>query len=506
MKKNNEFFIYMKNPPQYDASKPYYEQTKEVLDFFTEEQRKLTEGITIDGVFIHPWLYWHLNYFITPIPTLIEGSDNETEEVDKLPPLDDHIWYFLENFKRCKPEQKGLFIFGTRGLAKSTILASMLTWISTFKENGVSQVIGGADKDLSDIGDLLKKGFNQAYPAFRLPKNKQDWNKKIEFGVKDKRRNSIPYSSITITNANKGTGKSSEKGAGGSPVGFILDEAGKWNFLKILQSAFPGFRTQYGLKTFPIISGTGGNNSLSKDAKKVLRNPENHQLLKMDWNILNSMVPKEFRTWNEKVNFGIFAPGQMSYRLDGVKKIKTNLADFLGVKSSKLAKIPMFVTDWEAANKFIHEERERLKGDENELNKFKMYHPITPEECFLEATINPFPVAIARKHLDYLIDTGKVGKPVSIYRDSDAWAKQEFSEKPIAGYPFEDGLIDSPYVMYSSGTYGFPDATRPPRALYVAGFDGYKQNEAEYTDSLGSCYILQRRNTDVNTPCERIVC
>lgn len=495
---NNEFYIMMDNPPVYDRSKSFYEQTEDVIDFYTEEIRKLRDGITIDGVYIHPWLYWHLNYFKTPIP--IPNKRGETDEVLMNPPLDDHIWYFLENYKRCQTEQKAMLIFGCRGFTKTSTITSNTTYLNTIKQNGTLEIIGGDDGDLNAIARLMDISFNSVHPAFLLPRNKSDWDKHVEFGLKTKTGSKIVHSDIFIKNAVKGTGKASEKGAGGSPIGFTIDEIGKWDFLPIYQSALPAFKTQYGWKAYPILSGTSGNVVLAKSAKKVLKNPSAYDMLDMDWDILNEMCPKEFRTWDDSKKFGVFVPGQMSYRLP-VPKIKTTLAEFLGKKGKNLSKIEMYVTDWETCNKFIYEERKRLEADEDALNKFKMYHPIDTEECFLENNVNPFPAEVARKHLKILEEDGDIGTSIELYRSTTEWSTQEFSEKKRAEFPFGGGECDAPMVRY--GNHDFP-TEKPPQHLYVGGLDGYKVDVSEYTDSVGVCYILKRRNSDINTPCERI--
>ena len=165
--KNKEFYIYMDNPPVYDHSKPFYEQEPSVLDFYEDEFIKITEGFYIDGVFIHPWLYWHVNYFQTPIPTKVEGTLKKTKEVIKNPPLDDNFLYFLENYQRCTEEQRGLVIFGCRGFGKALNNSEFL-----FYKDGVQKPIGdskvgdqiyGADGKLTTITGVYPQGELQMY-------------------------------------------------------------------------------------------------------------------------------------------------------------------------------------------------------------------------------------------------------------------------------------------------------------------------------------------------------
>jgi len=491
--KNKEFYILMKNPPQYDRSKPFYEQDEEVLSFYEEEFIKITEGFHIDGFFVHPFMYWHLNYFITPIP-----QPNGDEKLMH-PPLDDHLMYFIENYMRCKEEKLGLVLFGSRGWSKSTILSSILCWLNTTRQNGTSEVIGGDDNDLNAISRLLDIGFNNVNPAFKLPRNVSNWKKHIEFGIKTKGNERINYSDIFIKNANKGQKGSSEKGAGGSPIGFIIDEIGKFNPVEIIQSALPAFRTQYGLKCYAIASGTGGSQVLSKGAKKILKNPSNYGFLNMKWSTLNDRVPKEYRTWDSSKKFGMFIPGQMSYRLP-VPKLETNLSEYLDLNSKYLSKLTMKVTDWKGCKEYIETERKKLETDQDALNKFKMYHPISTNECFLESTKNPFPVRAANRKLEELEASGDIGQAVNLNRGGE-WLTKSFSDKDRAEDPHPGGEADAPVIIYNN--HEFP-TKRPEDHTYVSGMDGYKTDVSD-TDSVGALYVLKRRNLDLNSPCEVIV-
>jgi hypothetical protein len=216
---SNELLINIKNPPKWNPKKHYFDQSIDVLDFYLEEGRKLREGITIGGYFIHPWLYWHINYFKTPIP------QKNGEELIMNPPLDDNILYTIESYQEAEQANKGLALFGTRGFSKSSQIASLISWLNTIKENGVTKVIGGDKDDLAAISRLIGIGFNKVHPAFFLPQLVAEWDKNVELGIKEKDGFRLPYSHISISNADGGTSKKSEKGAGPSPIGFIIDEA-----------------------------------------------------------------------------------------------------------------------------------------------------------------------------------------------------------------------------------------------------------------------------------------
>jgi hypothetical protein len=59
-------------------------------------------------------------------------------------------------------------------------------------------------------------------------------------------------------------------------------------------------------------------------------------------------------------------------------------------------------------------------------------------------------------------------------------------KQPITNFPLEEVAIlkDAPVVIYE-----FP-MENPPYGLYVAGVDPYRQGQAAYSTSLGSCVHL----------------
>lgn len=487
----------MKDVPKWDPKKPYWDQELSTIDFYRGERNKIINGVNIGGYQIHPWLYFHLNFFKTPV--LSPGEEFKTMEKLMNPPMDDNVLYVIETYQEAEEKGLGMCMFGTRGFAKSTLLASLITWLNTTRVRGSTSVIGGDDQDLGNISFLLSLSFNNIHAAFLLPRLATDWDKEVEFGWKQRDSKRMTYSKISIVNARKGGDKESEKGAGSNPVGFIMDEIGKFNPKGILQSALPSFNTQYGAKLVHVLSGTGGNEELSESAREILSNPQAFKLLMMNWDRLDRSVPEEAITWkgDRKKKFGTFVPAHMSYRLE-VPKVVKKLGDFLEMPHPDLNRIMINTTDWVNAAKVIQAKID-IHEKEEDRNKERMYYPRNIDDCFLTDSENPFPVDAINKRIDELESLGKVGKSVEIYKDQAVY-KYKFSKKQRSKVKHPGGVSDAPTVLYGE----LPDMV-PQRGIFVSGFDGYKQ-DLSGTDSLGSLYILKRRNMGPNEPCETIHC
>lgn len=491
---SKEMLINMKakDIPPWNPKKHYWEQSKDVLQFWEEEYQKVTQGININGYKFHPWLYWHLNIFKTPIP-----QPNGTEPVIN-PYFRDNEWFFVESLKKAEEaKDKGLLLYGTRRFTKSVLLASYIQWKSHTKPNAVATLTGGSEKDLLDLTDKVRTSMDYTTPAFKLEVQKQAWDGgNTILGLKEDASNIVKYSTISVINLAAGAKNSSQKTAGGAPSAFVNDEIGKYNFLKSYLAALPSFETPYGFKCVPILVGTAGEEGLSKDANTVLADPEKYNLLTMDWDLLEDKIDPEFITWKRR-KFGMFVPAQMAYK-EGFLKKEKRFSDFIGVQDQMLDDITIQVTDWENNKKRIEDWREEAKGDKLLEQQRTVQYPIDPEECFMSSEENPFPALEAKRHKEYLIEAGEAGKRVTMMQDSAGKIFYEMNNRDLAEYPHPGGFVDAPVVLYED----LP-SEKPVPYLYVGGFDDYKQEESG-TDSVGSFHIY-KVNIGMDKWCGRIV-
>lgn len=497
---HKDLFINMTDIPKYVPGKHFFEQSAEVIDFWTKEKDKLTYGLTLDGFFIHPWLYYHMNFFKTPIPTI--NDRGVKAEVPKVPVLTDNTFLFVESYQEAEERGMGVCMFGSRGVFKSTHLASVSSWLAMAKPYGVVSITGGNKEDLHNISRLLGVTFNKMHPALQMNRLISDWTEKVEFGWMENNQEKFVQSIISVTNEAGGVKSKSEKGAGPSPVGYIKDEIGKYDFLESYGAALESFYTADGMKLVPLLTGTSGNEKLSADAKKLLSNPESYGIIPMNWDNLERGIDPDDITWNssKKKPFGTFMPGQMTGRY-GAPKVESNLAKYLGLdeKTSELKHIKINVTDWKASKDKI-QARIDEKKDKSEKDRLRMYYPMNTEDCFLTKGKNPFPVNIIRRHKERLIENGNFGREIELIKEGSS-VKEVSTEKQRIKFPHDGTEHDGPLIVF-----GKVPQTSPPSFQNVAGLDDYKLDIAKTSDSAGALYVLRRRFQDMNSPAETIVC
>lgn len=155
-----EFYVNMKNPPVWNDLFGWEDQDDDVKQFFTEEAYKVKNGITINGTFIPPWLYWHVNFF----PVFQDLPNGE--RVPAISRLRDNEWFFAEMYQRARQEKKGLGMFGTRRFGKALLDSELIYTPYGPKKIGfadIGDIIYGDDGKLTTIVGLYPQGFVDMY-------------------------------------------------------------------------------------------------------------------------------------------------------------------------------------------------------------------------------------------------------------------------------------------------------------------------------------------------------
>lgn len=155
-----EFYVNMKNPPVWNDLFGWEDQDDDVKQFFTEEAYKVKNGITINGTFIPPWLYWHVNFF----PVFQDLPNGE--RVPAISRLRDNEWFFAEMYQRARQEKKGLGMFGTRRFGKALLDSELIYTPYGPKKIGfadIGDIIYGDDGKLTTIVGVYPQWFVDMY-------------------------------------------------------------------------------------------------------------------------------------------------------------------------------------------------------------------------------------------------------------------------------------------------------------------------------------------------------
>ena len=444
--------------------------SEEYKSFYAFHKDLCMNGCMMDGTYINPFLYWHLNAWHTEVDIIDEYGRINQKYANPL--LRDNEWLVTNEIDRAHKEKKGLVILGIRRFAKSVIEASYIAQGATFDENSQNIIAGLNAPDIKLITDKIDKGLNFLPKAWRWQRVEDNWKNQVTLGIKTRGGERIPFSQILIRNLDDGNNE--EAIAGTKPRRLIIDEIGKGNFLRGLQAAIPGFTTPFGWGCSPILTGTGGDMKKFMDAKSLMFDVENFNFLTYN----NSKDDKRIH--------GLFIGHE--YRMEA--KEDSSLGAFLKKKKkSPLQKIPMMVSNKEKADKVTNDNLERLKkaGDRLAYLKEKMYYPQEVDDIFLNEDTNIFDISSAKRQKNRLLENERTGTPVILYDDGEG-VKHEFTDNmPISNFPLKaTDLKDAPIVIYE-----FP-MENPPYGLYVAGIDPYRQGKSAYSSSLGSVYIYKR--------------
>lgn len=438
--------------------------------FFDYHKDLCINGCMMNGVFINPFLYWHLNIWHTEVDVIDDRGRINQKYAN--PYLRDNEWIVTGEIHQANEDHKGLVILGIRRLAKSVIEASYIALGATFDENSQNVIAGLNAPDIKLITDKLDKGLNFLPEAWRWQRVEDNWKQQVTLGIKTRAGERIPFSQILIRNLDEGNNE--EAIAGTKPRKLIIDEIGKGSFLRGFQAARPGFTTPYGWGCAPILVGTGGDMAKFQDAKTLMFDVASYNFL----------------TYNneddEKRVHGLFMSNK--YRMEA--KEPSTLGTYLNKpKDSPLHKIPMLVSNAEKAEKILTDNLESLKKGSDRIlyMKEKMYYPRKVDDIFLNEDTNIFDIEAAKRQKTKLLNQGHTGVPVILF-NNEGRVSHEFTDKlPISNYPIRaTDDKNAPVIIYE-----FP-VENPPYGLYVAGVDPYRQGQAAYSESLGSIYIYKR--------------
>ena len=466
-----EFFINMKSVPKKGDA--------DFQAFLEAELDKLQYGLTVNGVYIPNWLYWHINHWKIYRPILDPRNGDVIDTFDR-PQLRDNEWMIAEAIEAAKQQKKGLIVIGSRRIAKTSMIASWIGLGATIYEGSQNVIVGNNKGDIGNITSQLDKGLLGLESFLRYGRINDDWKKEVSLGFKDKQGNRYEFSKIIIKNTEEGN--NTEVLAGITPKTLVFDEIGKAATKEAFLAGLKAFASPFGWRCVPILLGTGGDMKKGEDAREMFNYPERFNFLEID-------------VKGENRKTGLFLSGL--YSVD-VPKIEQPLSQFLNIpEGSELDTIKIYVSDKELGKKMIEEDRAKwIKAqDQVEYLKAVMYAPLNVDECFLDTSdSNPYPIEALKQHRDFLIRTQekKYGK---MYRDSSGIVQflEDSKLKPITEFPVgKDTDKKACVVIYETPMLNSPDF------LYIGGSDPYNQDKSTNSPSLGSVYIYKRMYDPIN--------
>lgn len=441
-----------------------------------EEVYKLENGITVDGVYISGWLYWHLNHWHIRIDK--KEANGNIIRLESLPYLRDNEWIRAEALEECRRQQKGYMEIGLRQGGKSELEASYLTYNAVLFKNTQNVIVGGNSDDLDLLKDKVDFGLKKIWEGIAIPRLDKTWKtSSVRLGYKLSSGEDDIWSTIIIRNS--ADGNNTETAAGTTAKSYIMDEVGKYKFSKVFEAAKPALTSEYGWRAVPILVGTGGSFDKGADAERFFYHPDAN-------NFLGFLDPVSGR------KTCLFMSGL--YRQEG--KVDSTLGDFLttvrGIelpKDSYLFSITMKVKDDEKASALIAKNRanKKLDPDQAEYLKEIMYYPLTPEECFLSVSDNIFNTTIAKAQKNFLLSNNITGSCVTLEHDGERIKHTFVDKKPISNFPHTHAdNKDAPVQIWEM------PVSNAPYGLYTVGVDSYRQANSADSASLGAAYVFKR--------------
>lgn len=501
-------------------------ESKKYVDFWLKHIEYCKSGVSVGGVYISGWLYWHLNFFKVAMDER-DSYGNPIRVVDN-PKLRDNEWYLEFWLKKAQDNSNTPIIaFGTRRFAKTVYITSNVSHNTFIFKHSNPLINGGANADLNNIVKYFSDYYEKRQDCFSDIIKIGDWNKatssdvRFEFNrqqvtkgkteinpisyslfpeIKEKPNDKFfGYSSISVRNLEHGQVSTKEELlAGITPTAVIWDEVGKFRYHKQRSALLPALENDLGEKRLvEFLMGTGGNVDFAVDAEGDFLDTDKSGFLHCDPDEYRATVKEEYFKYYQETDkkVSLFVPAQMSNK--GGQKVEIPLSEYLNREFTQeeleaLEGLNIWVTNWEESESKIREfiTKEHSKSDELG-KKAQMYYPFQPEDCFLYSNKNPFPVEDAKKHQQFLKEKGLTGENVELTQGSDGIIVVKSSDLEIVtDYPFKGGAHDAPIVIYERPIFDVPRMIK--HGTYVAGFDGTKIEVSAVSDSVNVLYIYKR--------------
>lgn len=229
--------------------KPPERTNGKYVDFWLKHINYCKSGVSVGGIFISGWLYWHLNFF----QITIDAKDDYGNPVMKIknPSFRDNEWMLEAAYQGAKAEaNKPIPIVGTRRFAKTVFIASRMAYKVYIFQNEHVLVLGASSSDINNITKYFDEFYANRPDCFSDLMKVGDWTKtgadvEIAYNKKQVKKerggtnpitrhlfdnigddNKYTFSRIAVRNLEHGQVKSKEDLlAGITPTEVIWDEA-----------------------------------------------------------------------------------------------------------------------------------------------------------------------------------------------------------------------------------------------------------------------------------------
>jgi hypothetical protein len=479
-----------------DQVEPLIEDKAKFRNYWKREKDRIINGFWIadNQVYVPGWLYWHTVYWIIELD--IETVNAVTGEKRSykgkgVPRFRDLEWDIAHDLKECERQQKMYVLVGSRGFGKSNICASVTGYTYNFFDDSESVISGGFDNDINLLAQKIDLGLSNCHPVWFKRRLLNNWKKEVRAGWIDTDTNLRRGSNSRIISRNYEEGNNTMATNGTRPKVHIIDEIGKIpNLENCVLDSQPCWMNDYGMFSTPILAGTGGDMEVGEDAAKLFRFPETYHVLEFD------------DIWEGSGKIGKFIPATQAR--NEFKEDMTLFKYLTEVRKMDIIYHPDLDITIKVSNEercmkeYVEPRREKaLKSTTNNaIIKEKAYYPIKPSESFLTVSSNDFPIEDCEKHKKWLHTEGFEPLRIELYIDDQGRINHKMTEKlPVTDFPVLSSTLKEGCIQMIE-----PPVSNPPYGLYVAGIDPYKTGESDWSDSLGSIYVLKRMTADMNDP------
>ena len=453
-------------------SQGYYtdliEETLDWHNFWDEEERRIQEGLWIDGFYIPGLYYLYLNYL--PIYRKQDNEYNFPDVYDS----DYHTFLCLEHavflkkhFGVIKKRQSGFSLkFCTPLMRELWFSRGSPNYIATYEDAQVT-------KAWDEILVPYREHLNTHTPWYRdfSPDKALNWRAAKEMVTDEGRK-------ITKGRMNSLKGlvlsKSASKGVGGGAKWIFSDESGVNPVLNKFLGYVKPMITYGNVTTGTIIaSGAVGElKHLDGGLKEIITNPEAHNFYWVEniWDKDNEFAGKRC---------GFFVPE--SWAFFGVDEEGVPFIDEHGN------------SDVKRAEAYILRKREDIKSQSLEDYLFSISQsPLNLMECFQYRSESIFPKDIIDRQIANIEQNNLHGTFVDLFQNQKGQVKHKLLNKlehpPIIDYPVKPKEIKNKDGVVQ--IWEFP-MDNIPYGLYWAGVDICRDSESLNSPSIHSIDIYK---------------